>query len=90
MVRGRYFQKYIITPFLNHPVHGKFIDQTVLDQYWDVGGVRIEDDILILPPTPGGPANENLSSSCALKGDALTHAAREAWAAAARESTPQN
>ena len=60
----------------------------MLDQYWDVGGVRIEDDILILPPTAGGPGNENLSSSsCALKGDALVYAAREAWAAAAREGS---
>ncbi|KAM3472164.1 hypothetical protein MY8738_008983 [Beauveria namnaoensis] len=34
-------------PYLKDPVHSKFINQDVLDKYWDVGGVRIEDDILV-------------------------------------------
>lgn len=28
-------------------MHSKYIDESVLDKYWDVGGVRIEDNILI-------------------------------------------
>ncbi|KAL0777519.1 hypothetical protein CaCOL14_007036 [Colletotrichum acutatum] len=44
---GIYFCSFIIEPYLKDPVHSKFIDQTVLDKYWDVGGVRIEDNILI-------------------------------------------
>lgn len=32
---------------MKHPVHSKFIDGEVLEKYYDVGGVRIEDDILV-------------------------------------------
>jgi Xaa-Pro dipeptidase len=39
---GIYFCRFIIEPYLKDPVHQKFIDEKVLDQYWDVGGVRIE------------------------------------------------
>jgi Xaa-Pro dipeptidase len=28
-------------------VHAKFIDEDVLERYWEVGGVRIEDDLLV-------------------------------------------
>jgi Xaa-Pro dipeptidase len=45
---GIYFcREYIEGYFLNNPSHAKFIDQHVLEKYYDVGGVRIEDDILV-------------------------------------------
>ncbi|KAJ3481912.1 hypothetical protein NLG97_g7701 [Lecanicillium saksenae] len=44
---GVYFCEFIIKPYLKDPVHSKFIDEEVLNKYWDVGGVRIEDDILV-------------------------------------------
>ncbi|KAJ1334973.1 Xaa-Pro dipeptidase [Microdochium nivale] len=44
---GIYFCDFIIRPYLADPKHARFIDEAVLDQYWDVGGVRIEDNILI-------------------------------------------
>lgn len=28
-------------------MHSKYINKKELDKYWDVGGVRIEDDILV-------------------------------------------
>lgn len=33
--------------FLNHPVHSQYIDKAVLEKYYPVGGVRIEDCILV-------------------------------------------
>ncbi|OTB08534.1 hypothetical protein M426DRAFT_52209 [Hypoxylon sp. CI-4A] len=51
---GIYFCEFIIKPFLQDPKHSKFIDEKVLDKYWDVGGVRIEDNLLI---TKGGSIN---------------------------------
>ncbi|ORY59269.1 prolidase [Pseudomassariella vexata] len=44
---GIYFCEFIIRPYLKNPKHAHFIDEKVLDEYWDVGGVRIEDNILI-------------------------------------------
>ncbi|RMZ84110.1 hypothetical protein DV738_g519, partial [Chaetothyriales sp. CBS 135597] len=44
---GIYFCKFIIDPVLADKDLGKYIDQKVLERYWDVGGVRIEDDVLI-------------------------------------------
>lgn len=44
---GIYFCDFIIRPYLKDPRHSKYIDEKVLDNYWDVGGVRIEDNILI-------------------------------------------
>jgi len=44
---GCYFCRFIIEPYLKDEKHKKFIDETVLDRYWSVGGVRIEDNILI-------------------------------------------
>ncbi|TEA22278.1 putative Xaa-Pro aminopeptidase PEPP [Colletotrichum sidae] len=44
---GIYFCSFIIEPYLKDPKHSKFIDTAVLEKYWDVGGVRIEDNILI-------------------------------------------
>lgn len=44
---GVYFCRFIIEPYLNNDTHSKFIDKDVLDRYWDVGGVRIEDDVVV-------------------------------------------
>ncbi|KAI1760662.1 peptidase M24, structural domain-containing protein [Hypoxylon sp. FL1150] len=44
---GIYFCEFIIKPYLKNPKHSKFIDEEVLNKYWDVGGVRIEDNLLI-------------------------------------------
>ncbi|PNY26208.1 Peptidase M24, structural domain protein, partial [Tolypocladium capitatum] len=44
---GVYFCEFIIKPYLDDPVHGKYINAAVLDKYWDVGGVRIEDNVLV-------------------------------------------
>ncbi|KAH8805606.1 putative Xaa-Pro aminopeptidase pepP [Xylogone sp. PMI_703] len=56
---GIYFCRFIIEPYLKDPAHSAYIDADVLNKYWDVGGVRIEDNILItkngyenLTPTP--------------------------------------
>jgi len=44
---GVYFCQFIIRPYLEDPKHNKYIDEKILEKYWDVGGVRIEDNILI-------------------------------------------
>jgi len=45
---GIYFCKeYIQAYFLDNPHHAKYINKKELEKYWDVGGVRIEDDILV-------------------------------------------
>jgi Xaa-Pro dipeptidase len=41
---GVYFCRFIIEPYLKSEKHSKFIDEAVLDKYWDVGGVRIEGE----------------------------------------------
>ncbi|RPA93156.1 putative Xaa-Pro aminopeptidase [Choiromyces venosus 120613-1] len=51
---GIYFCEFIINPYLEDEKHAKYIDKDVLNKYWDVGGVRIEDNILI---TEGGYEN---------------------------------
>ncbi|KAF3043565.1 hypothetical protein E8E11_008048 [Didymella keratinophila] len=62
---GIYFSMYALQHFyLPSPVHSRFINQKVLQRYMPVGGVRIEDDILI---TSRG--YENLTK--APKGDAM-------------------
>lgn len=45
--RGIYFCRFIVEPFLEDPKHAAFINKSVLDRYWQVGGVRIEDDVAI-------------------------------------------
>ncbi|KAK6341340.1 hypothetical protein TWF696_008418 [Orbilia brochopaga] len=44
---GIYFCEFIIRPYLNDPKHNRYIDTAVLDKYWAVGGVRLEDDVLV-------------------------------------------
>ncbi|KAK3340518.1 putative Xaa-Pro aminopeptidase [Neurospora tetraspora] len=45
---GIYFHRpYIQSYFLSNPSHAQYINTKVLDKYWDVGGVRIEDCILV-------------------------------------------
>ncbi|KAJ5988298.1 hypothetical protein N7481_003508 [Penicillium waksmanii] len=55
---GIYFCRFIIDPVLNDPETGKYIDAAVLERYWNVGGVRIEDNIHI---TKDG--HDNLTSA---------------------------
>ena len=55
---GIYFCRFIIEPYLKDPLHKEFIDKEALDKYWHVGGVRIEDNILV---TEGG--SENLTTA---------------------------
>lgn len=43
-----YFNKYALDSiYLPSPVHSKYINKDVLRRFMPVGGVRIEDDILI-------------------------------------------
>ncbi|KAF2141476.1 uncharacterized protein K452DRAFT_228765 [Aplosporella prunicola CBS 121167] len=44
---GIYFCRFIIEPYLKDAKHKAFIDEAVLEKYWEVGGVRIEDNILV-------------------------------------------
>lgn len=44
---GIYFCRFIIEPFLKSSDLKQYIDPVVLERYWSVGGVRIEDDVLI-------------------------------------------
>ncbi|KAL2356901.1 putative Xaa-Pro aminopeptidase [Cryomyces antarcticus] len=45
---GIYFSRYALSGFyLRSPVHSKYINKRALGRYLPVGGVRIEDDILI-------------------------------------------
>jgi Xaa-Pro dipeptidase len=40
-------REYIKAYFLNNPLHAKYINTEVLEKYYPVGGVRIEDCILV-------------------------------------------
>ncbi|KAJ5088123.1 hypothetical protein N7456_011739 [Penicillium angulare] len=55
---GIYFCRFIIDPVLKSAELGKYIDADVLERYWSVGGVRIEDNIHI---TKDG--SDNLTSA---------------------------
>jgi Xaa-Pro dipeptidase len=44
---GVYFCEWIIKEYLKNDIHKKFINEEVLQNYWDVGGVRIEDIVFI-------------------------------------------
>jgi Xaa-Pro dipeptidase len=39
---GIYFCRFIIEPYLKNTEQSRFIDESVLEKYWSVGGVRIE------------------------------------------------
>jgi Xaa-Pro dipeptidase len=56
---GIYFCRFMIEPYLQNEEQSRYIDADVLAKYWDVGGVRIEDNVLVtaeghrnLTPTP--------------------------------------
>lgn len=51
---GIYFCRFIIEPYLQNPEQKKYIDESVLDRYWDVGGVRIEGKSLKYTHLPVG------------------------------------
>ncbi|KAI5295090.1 hypothetical protein KEM55_006339 [Ascosphaera atra] len=44
---GIYFCRFQLEPYLNNPETAKYIDTDVLERYWSVGGVRLEDDIVV-------------------------------------------
>lgn len=44
---GVYFCPFIIDSYLAQEKHKRYIDEEVLDRYWPVGGIRIEDDIVV-------------------------------------------
>ncbi|KAK6433547.1 hypothetical protein LTR95_010271 [Oleoguttula sp. CCFEE 5521] len=70
---GLYFNKFVLdTFFLNDPKHRKFINTIMLKRYMPVGGVRIEDCILV---TEKGC--EDLTK--APKGEEMLRTIREAW-----------
>ncbi|RLV89814.1 putative peptidase [Spathaspora sp. JA1] len=44
---GCYFSPFLLEETLQNPKQLKYINEDILDKYWYVGGVRIEDDVLI-------------------------------------------
>lgn len=44
---GVYFSPFLLKDILENPKTAQYIDKDVLDKYYYVGGVRIEDDLLI-------------------------------------------
>ena len=73
---GIYFNKFILDNlYLNDPEHRKFINLEVLERFMPVGGVRIEDDILI---TKKGyenltPAVKGEKMLAVIRGDDVEH-----------------
>ena len=51
---GLYISRYALDVYGAVPVHARFLDFGVLERYYKVGGVRIEDDLLV---TEGGCEN---------------------------------
>ena len=48
---GIYFCRFIIEPYLKDEEHKGYIDENVLERFWDVGGVRIEGKSCALSET---------------------------------------
>jgi hypothetical protein len=68
---GIYFSAYALETFYRHdPVHSKYINFDVVKRYLPVGGVRIEDDILVT-----SKGYENLTT--APKGEAMLKIIRD-------------
>ena len=44
---GIYFNRLILEPALSNPKYARFLEGAVLAKYWAVGGVRIEDCVLV-------------------------------------------
>lgn len=44
---GVYFSPFLLKDTLENPEKAKYINREVLDKYWYIGGVRIEDDLLV-------------------------------------------
>jgi len=55
---GIYFNRFLLEPALKQEKWNEFIDADILEKYWKVGGVRIEDCLLV---TKHG--SENLTAS---------------------------
>lgn len=49
---GCYFNKFLLDHHVSASMRSKYINQEVLDKYWPVGGVRIEDDVVITAKGP--------------------------------------
>ena len=49
---GIYFCRFIIEPYLKNEDQKKYIDEKVLEKYWQVGGVRIEGEFWRHDTTP--------------------------------------
>jgi Xaa-Pro dipeptidase len=65
---GIYFCRFIIEPYLEDSALSKYIDKAVLDKYWEVGGVRLEDNIHV---TKAG--YENLTNTPKIYQDSALH-----------------
>jgi len=74
---GLYFNEMILLAVFRNPEARRFVDADVLKRYMPVGGVRIEDDILI---TKNG--YENLTK--ALKGEEMLKAIKDGASASGR------
>ncbi|ODQ64789.1 hypothetical protein NADFUDRAFT_52412 [Nadsonia fulvescens var. elongata DSM 6958] len=46
---GVYFNHFIIDPYVKDEKTSKFFDEAILAKYWAVGGIRLEDDIIVTP-----------------------------------------
>ncbi|KAF2120003.1 peptidase M24, structural domain-containing protein [Lophiotrema nucula] len=69
---GIYFNTYLLnTQYLHDPIHSKYINTLIVKRYLPVGGVRIEDDILVtskgyenLTTAPKGEAMMEIIRTC--------------------------
>lgn len=49
-LKPSYFSRYALQQvYLKSPQHAKYINASLLEKYYPIGGVRIEDDILVTP-----------------------------------------